>query len=123
VTKALSDSEGQSAAKGDAMRFIDVLVTCPDHALAETIARACIEERLAACANIGGEIASIYRWKGAIEQAAEIPLTLKTRADLFDRLSARVKALHPYDVPCIVATEFVALDDAYATWLEGETQG
>jgi len=105
------------------MRFIDVLVTCPDRATAETIARACIDERLAACANIGGEIASIYRWKGAIEQSAEIPLLLKTRASLFDRLSARVKALHPYEVPCIVATEFVALDSAYAAWLEEETGG
>jgi periplasmic divalent cation tolerance protein len=105
------------------MRFIDVLVTCPDRALAETIARACVEEHLAACANIGGEIASIYRWKGAIEQAAEIALLLKTRADLFDRLSARVKELHSYEVPCIVATEFVALDSAYAAWLEAETAG
>jgi periplasmic divalent cation tolerance protein len=103
------------------MRFIDVLITCPDRAVAETIARACIDERLAACANIGGEIASIYRWKGAIEQANEIPLLLKTRTSLFDRLSARAKALHPYEVPCIVATEFFALDVAYAAWLEQET--
>jgi periplasmic divalent cation tolerance protein len=103
-------------------RFIDVLVTCPDRAVAEAIARACVEARLAACANIGGEIASIYRWKGAIEQAGEVPLFLKTRAQLFEKLAARVKSLHPYEVPCVVATELTHLDPAYAKWLEDETE-
>jgi periplasmic divalent cation tolerance protein len=103
--------------------FIDVLVTCPDRACAEAIARACIEGRLAACANIGGEIASIYRWKGAVEQAGEVPLFLKTRGHLFENLAARVKALHPYEVPCIVAAELTQIDPAYAQWLADETDG
>jgi len=105
------------------MKFIDVLVTCPDRASAETIARALVEERLAACANIGAGIASIYRWKGAIEQSDEIPLMLKTRSDLFDRLAARVKALHTYEVPCIVAMELTDIEPAYAAWLEQEILG
>jgi periplasmic divalent cation tolerance protein len=105
------------------MRFIDVLITCPDRAAAEAIARACIEARLAACASIGGEITSIYRWKGAIEHAGEVTLFLKTRAQLFDRLAARAKSLHPYEVPCIVAMELCDLDPAYAKWLEEETEG
>jgi len=104
-------------------QFIDVLITCPDRACAESIARACVEARLAACANIGGEIASIYRWKGAIEQAGEVPLFLKTRAQLFEKLATRVKSLHPYEVPCIVATELSYLDPAYAKWLEEGTEG
>lgn len=104
------------------MKFIDVLVTCPDRASAETIARALVEERLAACANIGGWVASIYRWKGAIEQADEIPLMLKTRAGLFGRLAARVKALHSYEVPCIVAMGLADIEPAYAAWLEQETE-
>ena len=103
-------------------RFIDVLITCPDRSSAEGIARACVEERLAACGNIGGEIGSIYRWKGVIETATEVPLFLKTRADLFNRLSAHVKALHPYETPCIVAVDFVNLDEAYARWLEEKTR-
>lgn len=103
------------------MRFIDVLVTCPDSSVAETVARACVNERLAACANIGGGISSIYSWKGEIEQADEVPLLLKTRAALFDALRMRIKALHPYEVPCIVATEMVAVDEAYATWMEEAT--
>ncbi|HVY87945.1 MAG TPA: divalent-cation tolerance protein CutA [Hyphomonadaceae bacterium] len=103
------------------MIFIDVLITCPDRASAEAIARACVEERLAACANIGGDVTSIYRWHGAIERAGEVALYLKTRASLFDRLADRVKQLHPYDVPCIIAMELWKLDAAYAAWLEAET--
>lgn len=103
------------------MRYIDVLVTCPDSAAAETIARACVGERLAACANIGAGISSIYSWKGQVEQADEVPLMLKTRAALFDALGARIRALHPYEVPCIIATELVAVDAAYAAWLEEAT--
>lgn len=103
------------------MTFIDVLITCPDRASAEAIARACIDERLAACANIGDPVTSIYRWKGAVETADEVTLLLKTRADLFDRLGARAKAMHPYDVPCIIATEPIAVEPAYAAWLKAET--
>jgi periplasmic divalent cation tolerance protein len=103
------------------MRFIDVMVTCPDRACAETIARACVEERLAACANIGSGVTSLYRWNGAIETADEILLLLKTREALFTRLSTRIHALHPYEIPCIIATDLTAIDPAYAKWLEAET--
>ncbi len=103
------------------MQFIDVLVTCPDRQTASRIARVCVNERLAACANIGEQIESIYRWKGQIEEAMEFPLLLKTRAELFDRLAARVKAEHPYETPCIIATELTQIDPAYAKWLGEET--
>ncbi|MDP3738027.1 MAG: divalent-cation tolerance protein CutA [Hyphomonadaceae bacterium] len=103
------------------MNFIDVLITCPDRQTARRIARVCIDERLAACANIGEAIESIYRWKGQVEEAAEFPLLLKTRADLFEKLSTRAKAEHPYEVPCIIATELTMIDPAYAKWLEEET--
>ena len=103
------------------MKFIDVYVTCPDRQTAARIARVCVEERLAACANIGEAIESIFRWNDQIEEAMEFPLLLKTRAELFDKLAARVKSEHPYEVPCIIATELVAIDPAYADWLEAET--
>jgi periplasmic divalent cation tolerance protein len=103
------------------MQFIDVLITCPDSDCAERIAQACVQERLAACANVGGGIVSIYNWKGATERANEIPLSLKTRAALFGRLSARVKALHPYETPCIVAMALADVETDYAGWLEAET--
>ncbi len=103
------------------MQFIDILITCPDRACALAIARALVSERLAACANIGGDITSIYRWQGTIEEASEVTLLLKTRAGLFEQVAARVRALHPYDVPCIFATEIAAIDHAYVAWLEAET--
>lgn len=103
------------------MKFIDVMVTCPDRDGALAIARAVVAERLAACANIGGEVTSIYRWKGAIEEAVETTLVIKSRASLFEALAARVRALHSYETPCIIATELVALDPDYAAWLEAET--
>jgi periplasmic divalent cation tolerance protein len=104
------------------MSFIDVWVNCPDRATAEAIAEACVDERLAACANIFGPITSIYRWKGAIECADEVPLLLKTRRDLFEKLATKVRALHPYEVPSIIATELPLVDAAYAKWLPEETE-
>lgn len=103
------------------MHFIDVLITCPDRVCADQIARSLVQERLAACVNIGAGVTSIYRWKDAVEQADEIPLLAKTRASVFERLCANVKAMHPYEVPCIIATEFVAIAPEYAAWLEAET--
>jgi len=103
------------------MQFIDVLITCPDRACADRIARSLVQERLAACINIGAGVTSVYRWKDAVEEADEIPLLAKTRASLFERLSARVKAMHPYDVACVIATELVAIAPEYAAWLEAET--
>ncbi len=103
------------------VNFIDVLITCPDRKTADAIAHACVAERLAACANIGGPISSVYRWKGAVEEAEEIALFVKTRAALFEKLATRVKSLHPYETPCIVATELAQLDSAYAAWLDAET--
>jgi periplasmic divalent cation tolerance protein len=102
------------------MTFIDVLVTCPDPVSAAAIARACVEERLAGCASYGAEVTSVYRWKGVIETTEEITLTLKSRAGLFEKLSERIRALHPYEVPCIVASAMASAAPAYAAWLEAE---
>ncbi|NMG40949.1 divalent cation tolerance protein CutA [Chelativorans sp. ZYF759] len=101
--------------------FLDVWVNCPDRETAEAIAADCIERRLAACANIFAPIASLYHWKGKVESDQEVPLVLKTRAALFDDLCVVVKARHPFEVPSIVATELVAIEKAYAAWLEEET--
>ena len=101
--------------------FIDVWVNCPDRATADTIAEACVGSRLAACANILAPIASTYRWKGAVERADEVSLVLKTRGSLFEPLTRRVKALHPYETPSIVAMDLPLVDDDYAAWLAEET--
>lgn len=102
--------------------FLDVWVNCPDRATAEAIAADCIEKRLAACANIFAPIASLYHWKGKVESDEEVPLVLKTRGELFDAVCAAVKARHPFEVPSIIATELVAIEPAYADWLEEETK-
>jgi periplasmic divalent cation tolerance protein len=105
-----------------ATRFIDVWVNCPDRDTADRIAAACVDDRVAACANILAPIESTYRWKGAVEREQEVSLVLKTRAELFEAVAACVKALHPYEVPSIVATELPHIEAAYAAWLSEETR-
>ncbi len=102
--------------------FIDVWVNCPDRETAGSIADALVAEKLVACANILAPIASVYRWKGAVEHEDEVPLVLKTRAALFADVSARVVTLHPYEVPSIVATELPLVEKAYGEWLLAETR-
>lgn len=100
---------------------ITVFVTCPDSGTAESIARAVVAEGLAACANLLPGMRSIYRWQGAVEEATEVVLLLKSRRDLFDRLERRIRDLHPYDVPCIVAWPIIAGHKPYLEWLTAET--
>ena len=102
--------------------FIDIWVTCPDRATADKIAEAVIGEKLAACANILAPIESVYRWKGAVERAEEVPLILKTRVEHFGAVCEAVRSLHPYEVPAIVAMDLSHVDQAYADWLRKETR-
>jgi periplasmic divalent cation tolerance protein len=96
-----------------------VLVTTPDAETAARIARAVIEEKLAACGNVLPQIRSIYRWQGKVEDASEVLLVLKTGRRWFDELADRVRALHPYEVPEIVALPIVAGSDKYLDWIVG----
>lgn len=90
---------------------------------ADRIARALVGERLAACVNILGAVRSVYRWQGAVERADEVAMIVKTTEALFERLAARVRTLHSYDTPAIVAWPIVAGDAAYLDWIAGETDG
>lgn len=100
-----------------AISTLVVLVNCPDRAHAEKLARALVEERLAACVNLLGGVRSIYRWQGAVEEAEEVACLIKTTRDRFEALRARVVELHPYEVPEVIALE-VALGHApYLEWL------
>ena len=103
------------------MEPISVYIIAADAAEAERIARALIEERLAACVNVLGSVSSIYRWQGQVERATEVSLIAKSRRHLFDRLAARVRALHSYQTPAIVAWPIVAGDAAYLAWIADET--
>jgi len=100
--------------------FCYITVGSRDEALA--IGRALVEERLAACANVLDGATSIYRWQGAIEQDGEVVLIAKTRADLVDRLTGRVEALHSYDCPCVVALPIDRGNPDYLAWIEAETR-
>jgi periplasmic divalent cation tolerance protein len=100
---------------------ISVYIVAADLAEAERIAEALVEDRLAACVNILGNIHSVYRWQGAVERADEIALIAKTTSSLFDRLVERVRALHSYDTPAIAAWPIVAGDAAYLNWIQAET--
>lgn len=96
--------------------------TCPDAASAERIARALVEERLAACVSRLPGMHSTYRWSGAVEQAEEVLLLVKTAADRLPALTRRLCELHPYAVPELVAVDVAAGLPAYLHWVYAETR-
>ena len=102
-----------------AVSFCYVTAGSRDEAL--TIGRTVVEERLAACANVLDGMTSIYWWQGALEQAAEAVLILKTRAELVERLSARIRELHSYACPCVVALPVAAGNPGYLDWIAAES--
>jgi periplasmic divalent cation tolerance protein len=85
---------------------------------ARTIARTVVEERFAACANIGGAVQSIYHWQGAIEEASEVAASFKTTAAMAAALIARIAELHSYEVPCVYSTPVGEVAADYAKWVE-----
>lgn len=101
--------------------IIELSVNCPDEELASTIAQTVLSERLAAAANIHPPINSVYRWRGGIERAREVPLVLKTRRSLFGRLAERIAALHPYETPSLTARDVAAAHEPYRLWVNEET--
>lgn len=86
---------------------------------AERIGRQMVDERLAACVNILAPCRSIYRWRGALETADEVPAILKTTREMADALIARIVVLHSYDVPCVTVWPIDKLPVDYAEWVEG----
>lgn len=101
--------------------IVFVYVTAPSQEVAETIAAAVIDTRLAACGNILPAMQSIYRWQGKVERAAETVLILKTQAVHTAALQNLVVSLHPYEVPCIVALPVVEGFAPYLGWIAAET--
>ena len=90
---------------------------------AETIARTLVSEQLAACANIVGPVRSIYRWRGAVEEAREYLIMIKTRKALYSTLERRVRELHSYDVPEILALGPSTGSASYLDWILDSTIG
>jgi len=85
---------------------------------AKRIAHCLVEERLAACVNITNSVESVYRWRGAIEGAAEVMLLIKTRVEKLAALEAAVLRLHSYDVPEFVILKVDGASAPYLRWLD-----
>jgi len=101
--------------------FVVVLVTASSAEEATRIARALVDERLAACVNVLGPMRSIYRWQGAVEEAEEHLLVVKARGADVGAVETRVRALHGYDVPEVVALPVGGGSAAYLAWLAEST--
>jgi periplasmic divalent cation tolerance protein len=98
-----------------------VLTNVPDEATAHALARTLVEQRAAACVNILPAVRSVYRWQGALEEAGEVTLLMKTTQLRYSELEAVIRNGHPYDVPEIIAVPVVAGLPAYLNWVEEET--
>jgi|TARA_B100000745_G_scaffold5089_1_gene4195 periplasmic divalent cation tolerance protein len=101
--------------------FAVVLVTTPDMDLARRLAKAALEAKLAACANIVPAVESHYWWKGKLESSDEVLLIFKTRQQLLPKLERAVREIHPYDTPEFVALPLTTGSRKYLAWLTDNT--
>lgn len=99
-----------------------VFCACPDADTAERIARDVVEARLAACASLVPELRSVYRWQGEVETADEVQLQIKTWSDRIDALTDRIRDLHPYELPEVLAVEAGRGLAGYLDWIRDETR-
>lgn len=94
-----------------------MLTTCPNRRAAQRIARTLVEERLAACVNIVPIAQSVYRWRGGIESAPEFLLIVKSLRRVYARLEKRLRALHPYELPEVIAVPITRGSRQYLAWI------
>jgi periplasmic divalent cation tolerance protein len=100
--------------------LILILTTMPDDDRAAGLARTLVEERLAACVNVHSPMTSTYWWKKAVESAPERQVVIKTTRGRRAALEARLRALHPYELPELVVIDATG-SEAYATWVRDVT--
>jgi periplasmic divalent cation tolerance protein len=98
-----------------------VLSNLPDRQRALELARALVDQRLAACVNVLSGCSSTYRWRGAVETADEVPVLIKTRQSLYPQVEQAIRRLHPYELPEVIAVPVVAGLPAYLQWVCAET--
>ena len=104
------------------MAAIAVLTNLPDSDSAFNLARAVVQLRLAACANVLSPVTSFYRWEGREEQATEYPVLIKSTQERYPELESAIRARHPYSVPEIIAWPIGQGFEAYLNWVEDETR-
>lgn len=98
-----------------------ILTNLPDAASAQALATMLVSGRLAACVNVLAPCSSVYRWQGAIENAQEVPLLIKTTAARYADLEAAIRAAHPYELPEIIAVPITHGLPDYLDWVVTET--
>ncbi len=98
-----------------------VMSTLPDQAAALKLARQLVESQLAACVNVLAPCTSIYRWRGTVEEAAEVPVLIKTTVRCYAELESAMRAHHPYELPEIVAVPLERGLPEYLEWVVSET--
>jgi periplasmic divalent cation tolerance protein len=121
--EAMADEAADAADEAAEDRRLWVYMTAGDIDEARRIGRALVEERLAACVNVLPGMMSIYRWDDAIEEGGEVVLIAKSTARRLPALSERVRALHSYDCPCVVALPMVGGFAPFLEWIGAETDG
>lgn len=95
-----------------------VIVTTANREEAEKIAHRLLDEKLIACANIIGPVSSLFWWAGKLEKAEEYILLMKSRIDLFEKLSETIRVLHSYEVPEIIALPIIEGSSEYIEWID-----
>ncbi|WP_142846926.1 divalent-cation tolerance protein CutA [Telmatospirillum sp. J64-1] len=96
-------------------------VTASSREEALRLGRALVEERLAACVNVLDGMTSIYHWQGKVEEGSEAVLILKTREELVAKATDRLRDLHSYDCPCVLALPVSQGNPGFLAWIESET--
>ena len=104
------------------MSAIACLCTCPDADTARRLAGALVGERLAACVNLLPGVRSVYRWQGEVHEDQEVLLVVKTTRARLDALTERIRPLHPYELPEVVAVDIAGGLPAYLAWIAEETR-
>jgi len=102
----------------DDIKYMVVFCTCPDEETAQAIAYSLVEHRLAACVNIIPNLISVYSWQGKICQDAELLLIIKTKQEQWPLLRQKIRELHPYQVPEIIALPIAVGEDSYLKWID-----
>ncbi|GII05363.1 divalent-cation tolerance protein CutA [Planobispora takensis] len=100
----------------------EVIITAPDPTWLADFTRRLVEDRLCACGHNIPEIRSIYRWQGKVEDTSEARVALHTRTSLVSAIIDRVKAEHPYEVPCVIAMPIAEGNPDYLRWIKAETR-
>ncbi len=103
------------------MKNCIIYCTVPNEFNANLIASSLVEENLAACVNILPSLTSVYKWEGIVQTDNELLLIIKTREELFSKIEEKIKSLHEYTLPEIVAVPIIKGSDEYMEWIRKET--